>query len=63
MSQSEYNKQFSLPLRDSNKVFKTYTGDEVSVTGEVDVEVSTARGGGKKVLPLLVFKEGPILLG
>ena len=45
-------------------MLKTYTSDRVSMTGEVDVEVSANKGGGKKVLPLLVVKdEGPSLLG
>lgn len=64
MSQSAYNKLFSMKLKESYKVLKTYTGDRVSVAGEVDVEVSANKGGEKKVLPLLIVRdEGPNLVG
>ena len=65
MSKGEYDKHFSKPLRTSSKILRTYTGDQVSVAGEVDVEVMcTSEGVVKKVLPLLVVNDkGPNLLG
>ena len=65
MSKGEYDKHFSKPLRPSSKILRTYTGDQVSVAGEVDVEVMcTSEGVVKKVLPLLVVNDkGPNLLG
>ena len=64
MSQEVYEKHFNQPLRPSEKNLQTYTGERVSVVGEVEVEVEGKKGGNKKKLPLMVLAEkGPSLLG
>ena len=64
MSHEVYSKHFKEPLLHCNKTLKTYTGEEVSIVGETNVEVCSTIEGNKKVLPLLVLEnKGPNLLG
>ena len=64
MSHEVYDKHFKEPLLHCNKTLKTYTGEEVSIVGETNVEVCSTIEGNKKVLPLLVLEnKGPNLLG
>lgn len=62
MTQGQYEALFDSPLRKSNTILKTYTGESVPVVGEKIVAV--CHNGQDMNLPLLVVNgQGPPLLG